>query len=110
MKKYYSTSVSFFKLLPIFFILFLSFVAFSIAGNPTTITDNVDLQITLSMSKHSGDNQYAAIQTALDDPFVVQVIDKNGNGKKFQFNPLMSELLVEDKDVLIVIGYSEDVA
>ncbi|HIP03276.1 MAG TPA: hypothetical protein EYG75_07140, partial [Campylobacterales bacterium] len=35
---------------------------------------------------------------------------KKANINHFNFNPLMSELLVEDKDVLIVIGYGEDIA
>ncbi len=35
---------------------------------------------------------------------------KQENGRHLNFNPLMSEIVVEDKDVLIVIGYSEDIA
>lgn len=58
----------------------LSFAPVCFAGNPSTINVSVHIDMTLSMMKVSGDNQSGCVGKALSDPFVVRVVDLNGDG------------------------------
>ncbi len=80
MNEYHSKLHNLIKLLTVCFVLYFTLTSVCLAGNPTTINESADLQITLSMEKESGDDQYGAAGNALNEPFVVKVADKNGNG------------------------------
>jgi hypothetical protein len=60
--------------------VFLALASVCLAGNPSIINTTAHLNMTLSMSKVSGDNQTGCIWKRLNDPFVVKVTDLNGNG------------------------------
>ncbi len=80
MNEYHSELHNLIKRLTVCFVLYFTLTSVCLAGNPTTINESADLQITLSMIKVSGDNQYGLIGNALNEPFVVKAKDKNGNG------------------------------
>ncbi|ETR67818.1 MAG: hypothetical protein OMM_11176, partial [Candidatus Magnetoglobus multicellularis str. Araruama] len=55
-------------------------VSVNYAGEPGTISEEAHLKMHLSMEKVSGDNQETCNRKPLSEPFVVRVVDKNGNG------------------------------
>lgn len=52
----------------------------SYAQGPTTIERTINVHISLTLQKDSGDNQYCCVNSSPTDVLKVKVVNKNGNG------------------------------
>ncbi len=58
------------------------------------------------------ENEHKIIEKALISAHGLKLLGvvKKADPNQFQFNPMQTELILEDQDVLIIVGYSDDIA